>query len=147
MLSVIRKELHVGTTVIVGAVLLAGFCGNAAASTVTPDLWIEEYTVPHRSVDACNELRLSAHMPRGCVLCHTAGGSSSDLNDYAVDIKAERDLGSTWREAFVAVELDDSDGDGFSSVDEILVHCSFPGDLSSVPVEAATWGRIKALYK
>jgi len=146
-LSVIRKLLQMHTTVLLGAVLLAGFCGTAAAETFLPDLWIEEYTIPNRSVDVCNELRLSSHQPQGCVLCHTSGGSSSDLNDYAQDIKAAHDLGGTWREAFVAVELDDSDGDGFSNVDEILVHCSFPGDLLSVPVEKTTWGQIKALYQ
>jgi len=134
-----EKEMRV-LIIILSAVLLAGVGWKVTATPSVPDFWSDVYPT------ACNELKLSAHQPQGCVLCHTSGGSPTDLNPYAVDIKSVHDRGGTWSAAIEAVEADDSDGDGFSNIDEILTNCTFPGDGTS-PVEEQTWGMIKALYR
>ena len=62
-----------------------------------------------------------------CETCHITS-SGSGYNSYGSDWRA---YGSNTA-AFAAIEDMDSDGDGFSNIDEILVD-TFPGDASSKP--------------
>jgi hypothetical protein len=79
-----------------------------------------------------------------CVTCHGGGYS---LNSYAVDFNTKRiQLGSATA-GLQAVETMDSDKDGDSNLAEIEA-LTFPGNpLSSLPVEATTWGQVKALFQ
>jgi len=61
------------------------------------------------------------------------------LNPYGQDFKeADRD--------FAAIESFDSDGDGRTNGEEILIDCTLPGDAIS-PADLNSWGNIKALYR
>ncbi len=74
-----------------------------------------------------------------CSVCHT---SAPALNAYGVDILAFGDGPS--------IEGRDSDGDGYTNGQEILVDCTNPADANdhgTVPNEGTAWGMIKALYK
>ena len=74
-----------------------------------------------------------------CALCHT---SAPNLNAYGDDILAFGDGPS--------IENRDSDGDGYTNGQEILVDCTNPADASdhgTVPDEGSTWGQIKALFR
>ncbi len=88
--------------------------------------------------DACQILLDATLEANDCVLCHFAGGSN--LNPYGWD------LASTGLN-FVTIEGFDSDGDGRTNGEEILLDCTFPGDVTSVPVEAETWSGVKALFR
>ncbi len=61
-----------------------------------------------------------------CLTCHVVG--SRRRNEYGADWK---DAGKN-SAAFVAIENDDSDGDGISNIDEINA-LTFPGNASDVP--------------
>ena len=126
--------------VILGTVLVAGLWTPASATSFIVDFWQDEYS------ETCDELRRAATALHGCILCHTSGGSSSDLNPYAEDIQDVHDLGGTWPNAIQTVDPDDSDGDGVSNNVEILTNCTYPGDATN-PVEGETWGGVKALYR
>lgn len=61
-----------------------------------------------------------------CLTCHTApSGGADNVNPYGKDFGADN-------HDFGAVESKDSDGDGFSNVDEIKVG-TFPGDPNDNP--------------
>ena len=61
-----------------------------------------------------------------CIVCHVnPDGSKGTLNSYGTHWKA-------YGRNFAAVEPLDSDGDGFSNIDEILTD-SWPGDAGSTP--------------
>lgn len=78
-----------------------------------------------------------------CSTCHVNG---FDLNSYGDDFLTEYDKGNGTTAALQAIEGDDSDGDGDTNIAEINAG-TFPGNPSStLPVEGATWGKIKALY-
>ncbi len=75
-----------------------------------------------------------------CAVCHT---TAPDLNSYGEDYLANG-------ENFRAIEGLDSDGDGYTNGQEILVDCTNPavaGDHGVVPDEGTTWGQIKALFR
>lgn len=61
-----------------------------------------------------------------CMTCHTSGsGNASNVNPYGMDFaKSNYD--------FAAVETLDSDGDGFTNIDEINAR-TFPGDPADNP--------------
>ena len=65
-----------------------------------------------------------------CALCHVSD-SNYGFNPYGADVV--RAPGATRADQIKAVENYDSDGDGFSNVDEIDLD-TFPGDASSTPV-------------
>ena len=125
--------------VIVGLVLLVSLYSEARATSFIVDFGQDEYN------ETCDQLRQSATVLQGCVLCHTAGGSAEDLNLYALDIQAARVV--TWASAIKDVDQIDSDGDGVVNGTEILVDCTGPGDPQNLPVENNTWGVIKTLYQ
>jgi len=58
-----------------------------------------------------------------CITCHNGATGNGGENPY----------GSAYQGSFTAIENIDSDGDGFTNIDEILVG-TFPGDASSTPV-------------
>lgn len=74
-----------------------------------------------------------------CSLCHT---SAPALNAYGDDILAFGDGPS--------IDHLDSDGDGYTNGQEILVDCTNPASAAAhgtVPNQASTWGQIKALFR
>ena len=86
--------------------------------------------------DTCPELQAATTNATGCVLCHING---FNLNSYGDDVaNANND--------FASIEGDDSDGDGRTNGEEILIDCTLPGDAAS-PVDPSTWGNIKVLFR
>jgi hypothetical protein len=78
-----------------------------------------------------------------CDTCHMNG---FDWNPYGDDIKTELNKGSSITAALQAIEGTDSDLDSYSNIVEINAG-TFPGNPdSTLPVEASTWGKIKALF-
>lgn len=67
-----------------------------------------------------------------CDTCHTAGDTSG-WNPYGLDLQSQLAAGATIDQALTNVELKDSDGDGFSNIEEIT-NRTFPGDGSDKPV-------------
>jgi hypothetical protein len=63
-----------------------------------------------------------------CITCHRNLNGTGGLNSYGNDWKA---FGGN-AAAYAAIEGRDSDGDGYTNIDEILVD-TFPGDASSKP--------------
>jgi hypothetical protein len=90
------------------------------------DAWLANY------VDICPDLRTTAQT---CVLCHDGPPA---LNAYGADMGSMN---------FAAIEGTDSDGDGVSNGQEILVDCTDPWDADSVPFEADSWGAVKVLFR
>jgi hypothetical protein len=64
-----------------------------------------------------------------CITCHTQPNGKGGENNYGNDYKSSG-------HDFVAIEPLDSDGDGFSNLDEISAGF-FPGDPSSKPASAS----------
>ena len=80
-----------------------------------------------------------------CDTCHKI--SSFDRNPYGADVEVELNKGSTTTEALQAIEGTDSDDDTYTNIEEINAG-TFPGNPdSTLPVEASSWGKIKALYE
>jgi hypothetical protein len=78
-----------------------------------------------------------------CDTCHMNG---YDRNPYGGDWESKLIQLDDQTQAFRAIEGDDSDFDTYTNLQEITAG-TFPGNpLSSLPVEASTWGKIKALY-
>lgn len=115
-------------------ILVLGFLGlTASPGLAFPTIasnWRDFYP------DSCQLLQDATTNSENCVLCHTAG---NNFNPYGQDLKDNnRD--------FALIQDWDSDGDGRTNAEEILVDCTFPGDSTS-PTEIDTWGRIKALFR
>ena len=113
--------------------LLLGLClflptGVGMATSGIADIWQLDYA------ETSCELVLAA--AADCSLCHT---SVPDVNPYGQDIA---DFGFGW----FGIEPLDSDGDGRTNGEEIMIDCSLPGDATS-PTAMTTWSRIRALYR
>jgi len=91
------------------------------------DDWQAEYP------DACQDLQDAAV---SCNLCHATGFA---LNPYGSD------LADNGRD-FAVIEPLDSDGDGRTNLQEIMLDCTLPGD-AAAPVDDATWSNIKTLFR
>lgn len=79
-----------------------------------------------------------------CALCHFDDYSR---NDYGADFETKLGQLGDETQALQAIEGIDSDKDSYTNKVEIDAR-TFPGnDLSSLPVESSTWGKIKALYE
>lgn len=65
-----------------------------------------------------------------CETCH--GSSKSIRNAYGLDMEDQLNAGKTDDQALAAIENLDSDGDGYSNIDEITA-LTLPGDASSYP--------------
>lgn len=109
------------------ATLLLAHPSTGNATSTYKNSWLSTYP------DACQFLKDAAN---GCSLCHTA---VPDLNPYGEALVGRRT-------SMHDVDGVDSDGDTRTNLQEIL-SCTLPGDRSSVPSGAATWGAIKALYE
>jgi len=110
--------------------------GTASAYSSTGDAWVDYY-------DACPDL-----VAADCTACHQNG---FDFNAYGEALRTRIDgQGMTNTEAFLDVESVDSDGDGYSNGQEIVVDCTLPGDASdhgTVGAEDSTWDKIKAIFR
>jgi len=66
-----------------------------------------------------------------CDHCHP-GGRTSRLDAYGDDMMVEHKKGLSWRESIIAIESFDSDGDGWTNLEEINA-LTFPGDANDKP--------------
>lgn len=84
-----------------------------------------------------------------CTVCHTSNIPA--FNPYGAALNTRiSNQGMTRNAAFFDAEGVDSDGDGYTNGQEIVVDCTEPGAAGShgvVAAEAFTWGQIKALYR
>ena len=115
--------------------VIAGIVILAPASWALPE-FLEPFTTRY---DA------AASKLNSCQVCHMSG---TGFNAYGADVEAEfKNNGEDLQAALSAVEPRDSDGDGFSNLEEIRAG-RWPGDPADFPtaIEALTWSAIKAKY-
>lgn len=116
--------------------LITSVPGDVWATTGIMNSWQSYY-------DPCNDL-----VTPSCNACHQNG---FNFNSYGEALRVRiEDLGMSATEAYQDAEGIDSDGDGFTNGQEIVVDCTLPWDdtsLGTVPVESRTWERVKALYR
>jgi hypothetical protein len=105
-----------GVAVLSAAISVAGFGLLVSPAQSTPE-HLSEFNAKYKT---------SGSRLDGCQTCHTSSSPSKEnLNPYATDYAtADHDFG--------AVEGKDSDGDGFSNIDEIKA-LTFPGDPNDNP--------------
>jgi hypothetical protein len=128
---------------ILAALCFTGLSTEAVSTEVVGEAWRT-----HHGLFSCAELNDASDVTGDCILCHTDGGSSTDLNPYGEDIQTYKyDNDVIWPLAVSGVRGDDSDGDGVTNVTECHDDCTFPGDPLSVPVEEFSWSKIQALYR
>ncbi len=128
------KKTIILTLTLAGCMLLVVPQSALAFSSIMSD-WVAYYNVCQPLADA------------SCTACHMNG---TDMNPYGDDMKTALDGGMTREEAFVAIEPVDSDLDGFTNGQEIVVDCTLPGDNSDfgpVANDQPSWGQIKALFR
>jgi hypothetical protein len=112
--------------------LVAGSATKVLAYNGLGSDWRTQYP------DVCQELLDSTTNQQNCILCHLSG-SKDPQNAY----------GQAFKDAnynFAIIEDLDSDGDGRTNGEEILIDCSLPGDAVS-PVDQDSWGGIKVLFR
>lgn len=82
-----------------------------------------------------------------CALCHSV---ATGLNPYGFAVESELgNKGDDLQAALTAIESRDSDGDGYSNLDEIQAR-TWPGDPNDSPrvsVNTAAWTAIKLKYR
>lgn len=61
-----------------------------------------------------------------CGVCHRNWDGTGARNPYGIDVEQQLYVSKPITDAILAVEAGDSDGDGFSNVDEITVHGTLP---------------------
>ncbi len=61
-----------------------------------------------------------------CGMCHFDFNGGGDRNDYGARVEQLRAQGSSSVDAFLAIEAEDSDGDGFDNLTEITDTASYP---------------------
>ena len=124
------------TTIVLAVCFICGATGPVLAGSGLQSAWQDYYNV-------CPDLETVS-----CNACHQNG---FDFNPYGEALRTRiEDLGMTDTQAFVAAEDVDSDGDGYTNGQEIVVDCSLPGDASdfgTVPTEGGSWGQVKALFR
>ncbi len=122
------KRTHLAAVALAGCMLMVAPRGADATSTYR-NAWLNAYP------DACSTLVAAAN---NCTLCHT---SVPSRNAYGNDIRNSNGP---------AIESLDSDGDGYTNGQEILLDCTLPGsagDHGTVPNESTTWSAILALFR
>lgn len=122
------KRIYVAAGALAACMLMLGPQAAHATSTYR-NAWLAAYP------NACSTLVTAAN---NCSLCHT---SVPSRNPYGNDIRNSNGP---------AIESLDSDGDGYTNGQEILLDCTLPGVASShgtVADEPSTWSRILALYR
>jgi hypothetical protein len=107
---------HLGAIAVLSAMLsMAGFAILVSPANAKPeylDAFNQKYSTRGSKLDSCNT-------------CHTTTQDAQHLNPYGTDFhNSNRDFG--------AIEPKDSDGDGFSNIDEIHAG-TFPGDPNDNP--------------
>jgi len=122
------KRIQLAAIALAGCMLMFG-ASTADANSTFRNLWNNTYP------DACSTLK---SMVSNCTLCHT---SVPNLNPYGSDLVGTTPL---------AIEGLDSDGDGYTNGQEIVVDCTAPGNASdhgTVADESVTWSGILALFR
>lgn len=119
-------------TIIAAAFLCVALAPAAHANETIAADWLIYYP------NACETLTDALLEANDCVLCHNPGADT--LNAYGFDLSV---VGGN----FLTAEGFDSDGDGRTSGQEILLDCTLPGDFGSVPVHDSTWSAVKALFR
>ncbi len=125
----------IAVSVLAACFILAPSGGAFAFSGIQSD-WQNYY-------NACPDL-----VTVSCNACHQNG---FDFNPYGEALRHRiADLSMSNTAAFVDAEGVDSDGDGITNGQEIVVDCTLPGDASdvgTVPVETSSWDLVKACYR
>jgi hypothetical protein len=62
-----------------------------------------------------------------CGVCHRTWTGTGARNPFGIAVEQQLYIGKTITDSILAVEPDDTDGDGFTNVDEITVHQTLPG--------------------
>lgn len=118
--------------------LLVGLSGTAHATSSIKNAW-QNYYNPCATLTNAN-----------CTVCHPSTKALT-YNSYGSALRTRiNDQGMSNNAAFVDAEGIDSDGDGYTNGQEIVIDCTFPGDAAShgaVANEASTWTQVKALYR
>jgi hypothetical protein len=131
---VAMKKSIVALLALAGCILLVAPQSALARTPIMND-WVAFYSPCQPLVSA------------SCTACHMNG---TDFNPYGADLRTAIDGGMTNEEAFFDIEGDDSDGDGYSNGQEIVVDCTMPGDdtdFGTVADVQTSWGQIKALFR
>jgi hypothetical protein len=136
-------------TTILGVVILSAMCAPAGAHELVGESWRSVHSV-FANQNGCDNIVNASDLTGDCMLCHTDGGTSSDLNPYGLDIQEEHG-DELWAVTIRRLDVDldtDSDGDTIPNIIECREDCTFPGDAgSSVPVQKPSWSQLKALYE
>jgi hypothetical protein len=102
----------------IGIVLLLLFTMIALAKSSYLTVFNETYGTQNTRLDSCST-------------CHP-GGRTSSLDAYGEDMLAKYGEGLSWGEAIIAIESFDSDGDGWTNLEEINA-LTFPGVADDYP--------------
>ena len=121
--------------ILAGCVLLALPSQSLAFNGIMSD-WQDYY-------NPCQDL-----VAADCNACHENG---FDFNVYGEDLRIRiGDLNMSNTEAFIDAEGEDSDGDGFTNGQEIVVDCTRPWDPTdqgTVSADGLAWSSVKALFR
>ena len=114
--SVFVPRVLAGVAVLSAVISVAGFSLFVSPAQSTPE-YLSQFNARYKTQGS----RLDS-----CTTCHTsASGGAENMNSYGKDFgAANHDFG--------AIEGKDSDGDGFSNIDEIKA-LTFPGDPNDNP--------------
>ncbi len=124
------------TVAALAACILAGGFHSAQAYSSIGSSWRNYYNV-------CNDL-----VAVDCNACHQNGFNFNPYGAALFQRIANQGMSNT--EAFVDAEGVDSDGDGYTNGQEIVVDCTLPGDASdhgTVANEGSSWERIKTIFR
>lgn len=130
---------RLGTIAISLAVcILVGQVPSAQATSGIRNAWRTYY-------DPCTTLYNAS-----CTICHPSTKALT-YNPYGSALRTRiANQGMSNNAAFADAESIDSDGDGYTNGQEIIIDCTEPGVSSShgvVADEVSTWGQIKAIYR
>ena len=120
------------TVIILGAVCMV-FAFSARAESEYLDFMKARYNIPNAS-------KLNS-----CTTCHSSIGGNWARNSYGDQLETA-DVASDMASAFDTTDPMNADNDDALNWVE-LVHGTWPADADDfVPVNAATWGKIKKLF-
>ena len=121
-------KFAVGLILVIAATILTGGIFNAADAFSG---WTSTFNSQYGTSGTSGGTTLGS-----CVTCHVQLNGRGGYNDYGLDSKAAG-IDSDTVGALIAIEMTDSDGDGFDNLEEINAG-TFPGDAGSKPTAASS---------
>jgi len=125
-------------TILLAICLLSSLPNLAGATSGIRNAWQNYY-------DPCPTL-----VTANCAVCHPSTKALT-FNAYGSALLTRiGNQGMSNDAAFLDAESVDSDGDGYTNGQEIVVDCTLPGDDGSHGVVAdvpSSWGQVKALFR